>query len=440
MHSEAYMRPLRASFAQSIALIAAMSLTLQLCGCGGESPVTNSSAAPGANGDGFSPHPHQPITGQACRLGSQCSSGFCVDGICCVSACSASERCDVPDSPGRCASPAGNGAQCFLDAHCASGHCVEGFCCASASCPSGQVCNSGACGPPVPNGTVCIADLQCDSGTCLDGTCCATAVCPPGERCDVPGVAGRCDVLAPLGAACTHDVQCVPGSFCMDQTCHPLPSPTPASIGAACESGSQCSSGFCVDRACCSAPSCPLGARCDTSGHVGQCALLPTATPTITRRPTATATPTPLRPSIVVETASGSPGQEVSFSVTLDTVGYVIAGAQNDITYAAQTPILRCSANAALGKEGTAFGFLPPHCTRGQDCTSLRALVFSLEDPSPIADGSVLYTCTVKISADTAPGTYPLMVSGVILGTSTGGRIFGATGVNGAVVVNTGAP
>jgi hypothetical protein len=45
--------------------------------------------------------------GESCTGGSECISGFCVDRVCCNSACDAAgQSCTVPGSVGACISPA----------------------------------------------------------------------------------------------------------------------------------------------------------------------------------------------------------------------------------------------------------------------------------------------------------------------------------------------
>lgn len=69
-----------------------------------------------------------------------------------------------------------------------------------------------------------------------------------------------------------------------------------------------------------------------------------------------------------------------------------------------------CTANAAINKNLTIFEFLPQGCS-GTACTGIRGLVTSTINTSPIPDGSVLYTCTVTISASAGFGTYFLTVA-----------------------------
>lgn len=151
-------------------------------------------------------------------------------------------------------------------------------------------------------------------------------------------------------------------------------------------------------------------------------------------------------PAVVLDKVSGAPGQAVSFSATLRTGGATVAGAQNDIQFdPVNTPLAsksagkpQCAVNPAIGKNATAFTLRPNKCS-GRACTGMRALVLSVTDTWPIADGSVLYTCTVRIPSTAQPGTYPLAISAVAMSTPDGQEVPRATGVAGAITV-TGKP
>jgi hypothetical protein len=145
-------------------------------------------------------------------------------------------------------------------------------------------------------------------------------------------------------------------------------------------------------------------------------------------------------PQIQLGQVNGAPGQQVKVSATLSTAGQNIAGTQNDIGFSpAQVTIAAksngkpdCTANSAIGKEGTAFSFLPAGCKVGA-CTGVRALVLSLSNVEPIANGATLYTCTVQIAAG-AKGRQPLSVSHAGFSSPKGGEINGG-GVDGSVSV-----
>ncbi|MDX2169189.1 MAG: hypothetical protein SF182_19120 [Deltaproteobacteria bacterium] len=147
-------------------------------------------------------------------------------------------------------------------------------------------------------------------------------------------------------------------------------------------------------------------------------------------------------PQLGLGAASGAAGQTVTVSATLRTGSVALAGTQNDIEFdPGQIAIAAkpngkpdCAANPALGKEGTAFSFLPAGCQKGGTCSSVRALVLSLSNVDPIPDGAVLYTCRVRIAAGAAPGAHPLSIMRVGFSSPNGQAVHGA-GENGRVMV-----
>ena len=159
--------------------------------------------------------------------------------------------------------------------------------------------------------------------------------------------------------------------------------------------------------------------------------LAPTATPTPI---VPAATPTPAQPSVIVDPVEGQAGDDVLLQVRLVTTGESVAGTQNDIAFdSINTSIAArpngkpdCRANADIDKGATSFAFLPSGCS-GSACTAVRAVVFATDNVAPIADGEVLYTCTVHIAATAPLGVYPLSISGIVLSTPDGGRVSAAT-------------
>lgn len=147
------------------------------------------------------------------------------------------------------------------------------------------------------------------------------------------------------------------------------------------------------------------------------------------------------RPKIVLSNASAGPGGTATITATLQTGGAHIAGTQNDIAFDPKAVAIArkangrpdCRANASLGKEGTAFNFLPQHCAPGA-CDNVRVLVLSLSNVEPIPDGSVLYTCTIEVAAGASPGPKPLRLSRVGF-SDPGGRVVSGVGVDGTVTV-----
>ncbi|MBI4705330.1 MAG: hypothetical protein HY744_29850 [Deltaproteobacteria bacterium] len=160
--------------------------------------------------------------GLACSLPTDCLSGFCVDGVCCNSACGGGS----PDDCMTC-SRAFGGA---VDGACQPLH--------GASCDDGLYCNG--------------AD-RCWGAECADHF---AAPCPGPdgdddchESCDEQ--ARACGAYDGEGTACSHGT-CVQGA-CRRE------------LGAACVSGSDCQSGFCVSGGCCALSSCAPH-RCGKAG------------------------------------------------------------------------------------------------------------------------------------------------------------------------------
>ncbi len=128
-----------------------------------------------------------------------------------------------------------------------------------------------------------------------------------------------------------------------------------------------------------------------------------------------------------VGTGVALPGQTTTFPVTLETGGELVAGVQVDVAFAPETAVRPtggnrpdCTANPAIDKQGTSFGFQPPGCTPGFNCTAFRALVLSLSNVDPIPDGSLLFTCTVQVSGGAGLGDYPLVTSNALTASPDG--------------------
>jgi len=134
--------------------------------------------------------------GQPCVMGSECTSGDCVDGLCCESACasvcSACSAAKTGGTDGQCeSSPVGQDPD------------VE--------CSATQTCNgSGACAftcdqEPSPPGGSCPAIC---TGGCLDGTC----IIP----CNTDSACEGDTINCPAGFACT--VECGANDGCKNTT------------------------------------------------------------------------------------------------------------------------------------------------------------------------------------------------------------------------------
>jgi len=243
--------------------------------CTGTTPTcpggctTDASCASGSYCSGGTCLAKKPA-GATCTAINQCSSNFCVDGVCCGTACSgACDRCNItaggvctnvtagtPGSPACMSSFVCNGSSgacpttCTSDSHCVGTH----------------YCVGGACVVKKTTGATCTGGNQCASGNCVDGVCCNTACTASCDRCNLTGSLGTCgnaaagtpgqpacpDALVCAGGSatcpttCASDAGCASGYFCNAGTCT-----LRKSNGDACSTATQCVSGFCIDGVCC---------------------------------------------------------------------------------------------------------------------------------------------------------------------------------------------
>jgi hypothetical protein len=250
--------------------------------------------------------------GKACLAGSDCGSGFCVDGYCCNSACSGScQACSKALSGGTngtCTSiPAGNasdpnkapcpnagdvcgngglcrcgdgakdgaetdkdcggavcgkcaqGSACTVAGDCANGNCVDGYCCDSACSGSCQACSKALTGSA--NGTC----ANIPAGNASDPT---KAACPNAG--DVCGIGGQCRCADGSKDGAETSVDCG-GAVCGK-----------CGGGKACGAVTDCASTFCVDGVCCDkacSGSCQACTKALTGGTDGTCANIPAGNP-----------------------------------------------------------------------------------------------------------------------------------------------------------------
>jgi hypothetical protein len=187
--------------------------------------------------------PNQPYQdGWPCTGPESCAGGFCVDNVCCESACAgtcmACARMRTARPDGQCRPiPSGQDPEeeCSTDGTACgrTGVCSGGGSCAMAAAGL-------SCGPPSCSGNVVTPPPRCNgSGNCLVQP---TQPCAGHLRC--------ADALTCKGT-CAGDGDCVPGSECNLGTgaCS-----APKALGAACDpsdQGRDCASGNCVDGVCC---------------------------------------------------------------------------------------------------------------------------------------------------------------------------------------------
>ena len=122
-------------------------------------------------------------------------------------------------------------------------------------------------------------------------------------------------------------------------------------------------------------------------------------------------------PVIQVGTASAFSGSQVAVPATLATNGSSVAALQVDIIYPGSAPPVvasgnrpACTVNPAIGKDATSFDFRPFGCTPGVSCTTIRAIVLSFSNTTPIPDGAQLFSCTFAVGTGVT-GSLPLFCS-----------------------------
>lgn len=121
----------------------------------------------------------------------------------------------------------------------------------------------------------------------------------------------------------------------------------------------------------------------------------------------------------------------MTVGVTLTTGGAGVAAVQNDIGFDSSIATVAatvagrpdCQVNPAISKSASAFAFRPPGCRPGVDCNGIRAVVVSADNVDPIADGALLYTCTVHIAGDAPPGSYQLTIPNLLASDPTGAQL-----------------
>jgi len=208
--------------------------------------------------------------GHFCTNATQCQSGFCVDGVCCNTACNGGgcDACSVSTgapADGTCAPLNGNGCDdgnaCTQGDKCQGGTCVGGaplVCPVLDECHAPGTCDSttGACSEsvPKPNGVACNDGNPCTkTDTCQAGVCNGSnpVVCAPLDDCHD---AGLCN---PGTGLCTNPAR-PDGSSCND--------------GNACTQSDSCQQGYCTGTnpiACAPLDQCHVAGTCDPA--TGQC-------------------------------------------------------------------------------------------------------------------------------------------------------------------------
>ena len=201
-------------------------------------------------------------TAESCSCDRECRTGFCVDGVCCTTACGQTcMACNLPSSPGVCAPvPWGDTPNdpsvCAPSTPATCGQ--DGTCDGKGACRQfvqGTECKTGTC-----DGDSVTGILTCDGkGTCSDAQP-ISKTCPP-YTCD--------PTTHQCASRCSTDAQCSAGHQCVAGSCGKSPN------GADCTTNDGCSSGYCVDSVCCSVPCAGSCVSCAQTGSKGRCQPLP---------------------------------------------------------------------------------------------------------------------------------------------------------------------
>jgi hypothetical protein len=200
--------------------------------------------------------------GQACARGAECQSGFCVDGVCCDTACEGTcQACAAALKEGGGADGVCGPALTATDPHddCADepllGCDRNGLCDGKGSCAlyaAGVVCQPATCVSDAQGGFR-LGEFVCDgSGTCQasEGASCGAFGCEQGV----------------CKTSCAGDDDCAEEAYCGGGLCVAR-----KPLGGGCQEARECLGGLCVDGVCCSSPCEGPCEACNKEGALGLC-------------------------------------------------------------------------------------------------------------------------------------------------------------------------
>jgi hypothetical protein len=212
-----------------------------------------SSTAASSTGVGGSADAGTGANGASCETTTECLSGYCVNGVCCATACT--DTCQActnaltaqePDgtcgnvqqgvfAPGQCAGSCIGGFVTSQAACNGQGGCLQAesmscapyagcngpvcatSCTTASDCAGGMVCTAGACVPALVNSTACTSATACASGFCADGVCCNEACTGTCQACTAAEQGGGADgTCGPVAIGTDPNKQCA-GLACNGQ-------------------------------------------------------------------------------------------------------------------------------------------------------------------------------------------------------------------------------
>ena len=174
--------------------------------------------------------------GTACTAGTECTSGFCVDGVCCntactgvCTACSAAMKGQGADGTcGNVAAGLNPNSDCTMMPASTCG--TTGVCDGTGACQlyaAGTTCAAPSCnGETHTNASTCDGLGNCNAGTM---TSCSPYVC----------TVGGCKT------SCASDADCIATDFCSGGVCAPR-----RSAGSSCTANDNCISNICTGGLC----------------------------------------------------------------------------------------------------------------------------------------------------------------------------------------------
>lgn len=172
--------------------------------------------------------------GGSCSVAADCGSTFCVDGVCCNSACLGTcQACNVTGKAGSCVNLPAGATDNTATVTCA----LPQYCDALGTCQSGLKAN----------GISCTTGAQCGSSNCVDSFCCDSPCAGTCQACNVANNEGTCTAVTPGGTDPTATPACTTPNYCVNGTCTVGRKPN----GATCVLGNECGSNNCVDGTCC---------------------------------------------------------------------------------------------------------------------------------------------------------------------------------------------
>ncbi|MCG5051902.1 MAG: hypothetical protein KA712_02990 [Myxococcales bacterium] len=211
--------------------------------------------------------------GQECKGNNQCQSNFCVDGVCCESACQGQCRfCASQQAKGKCV----NVAAGVPDPRLAAGITDPALVCTQqdkTTCGRNGMCNGNGGCQRWDNKTVC-APESCSTST---NTYSEPKLCNGSGQCRAQGsqtcAPYKCNGKV-CATACGADNQCTGDNVCTLGSCGKKPD------GAKCNNkDAECDSGYCRQGVCCQTNCSSRCFACNLPGSQGVCTAVPAGAP-----------------------------------------------------------------------------------------------------------------------------------------------------------------